>query len=578
MLIVADNDSFVERLRSRKMAQWTLAYLGGAWLLLQVLELIADNLGWPAVVMRGALVLAVCGLLTTLVLAWYHGEQGRQKVSGTELMMLGLLLVIAGSALALVRGSAGGQPDLSADTTNAPGVSMLGHVTAEVNSIAVLPFLNLSPDASVAYVGDGLAEELLNTLARVPGLRVAARTSSFAFKESSAGVSEIGRQLRVAHVLEGSVRVTADRLRVYAQLVEVETGYQRWSSMYDRTPNDLFVVQEELAHAITRALQYEIPGALVPVQTKRPDVDFETYNRYLRAMHLYHLRGGDNLNQATQLFREVIASHPRFAPAHAGLAFTLTLRSFGEDPEETAVLLAQGKAAGLRAIEIDPELADGYAVLGWIADRFDRDWDAAEQYFATALRLNPNHVDALHFGSLFLGRSMGRHAEAIALAERALAVAPVSGWVQAGAGVVFEHARDYRRAAELYEGAPVRVAGAYLWSGRYDELTDLLPELAAEDAAFMRCIMYARTQHPDARVTCAAALPVLTDMPPGPRLMKAAMVHAALGDNARAVDALEQHLREERFPWVLGWKTHESLDPLRSEPRFQQMLRSLRLE
>lgn len=197
---------FFSRLRQRKILAWTIAYAAAAWAVIQVVAFLAEQFSLPSALVRAATVIAAVGFLVTLVLAWYHGEQGRQQVSRTELLVLGLLFVLAG---ALVRGVL---RDSGAAATRANATTLLPELDLLRGGVAVLPFANLDPAGS-DYFSDGIAEEILHALARVPGLRVAARTSSFTFKNDRPDVGEIGRRLRVAYVLDGSVRRSADRLR-----------------------------------------------------------------------------------------------------------------------------------------------------------------------------------------------------------------------------------------------------------------------------------------------------------------------------------------------------------------------------
>ena len=220
----------------RKLAQWGLAYLAGAWVCLQVLQYLADSFAWPPQVQRVAAVLAVVGLVVVLVLAWFHGEHGRQRVSATEAVLLALVL-LAGGALAWVFRGETGEPALKEG--GQPVV-----LPVEQNSIAVLPFTESTNSQEDDYFGDGIAEEILDALAKTPGLRVAARASSFSFKGGNASVEEIGRKLHVAHVLDGSVRRDGNLVRITVQLVDAANGYQLWSEKFDRELKDIFTVQK----------------------------------------------------------------------------------------------------------------------------------------------------------------------------------------------------------------------------------------------------------------------------------------------------------------------------------------------
>ncbi|MGQ0812884.1 MAG: hypothetical protein ACT4O1_00255 [Gemmatimonadota bacterium] len=211
-------------MKNRKLVQWALAYLAGAWLLLQVADVIGAHFGWPPAVMRALIALLAIGFFGALIVAWYHGERGVQRVSGPELLMLAALFVIAGGVVAFV------------GTTPSERSSAVSHAAnprapiAEQRSIAVLPFANFSDDAANEYFSDGMTEELINALANVPGLRVAARTSSFAFKGEKANIAEVAQRLNVGTVVEGSVRRAGGRIKVTAQLINAADGFHLWSN------------------------------------------------------------------------------------------------------------------------------------------------------------------------------------------------------------------------------------------------------------------------------------------------------------------------------------------------------------
>jgi adenylate cyclase len=240
-------DSMLQRLKERKLVQWGLAYLAGAWILLQVLGELRDTYAWPPVILRVVTALAGVGFFAALVIAYYHGEKGEQRVGGTELALLAAILAVAGGVVWAV-----GRSQAAGSTPAANSVNSAAALPAR--SIAVLPFENLSSDPENEYFSDGITEEILSGLAKVEGLKVAARTSSFAFKHKNVPVGEIGDLLGVAHVLEGSVRKAGNRIRISAQLVNTRTGYHLWSESYDRELKDVFAIQDEISRAIIGTL------------------------------------------------------------------------------------------------------------------------------------------------------------------------------------------------------------------------------------------------------------------------------------------------------------------------------------
>jgi TolB-like protein len=234
-------NDFIQRLRERKLVQWALAYIAAAWALLQALGLAADSYDWPHGVMRVAFAVIALGFVVALVLAWYHGERGAQRVSSTEIVILALLLAIGGGLLWWFERMtpATGSPDaaqLHPDyaSSSAPRIASASANTQAIaaipaKSIAVLPFVNMSGDPKNNYFSDGITEEILDALAQIPNLKVAARTSAFAFKGKAEDLRKVGEALDVATVLEGSVQRAGDEVRITAQLVDTRSGYHLWS-------------------------------------------------------------------------------------------------------------------------------------------------------------------------------------------------------------------------------------------------------------------------------------------------------------------------------------------------------------
>ena len=230
------------RLRRRKMVQWGLVYVAAAWGFLQGLEYVSESFHWPEHLRQIALLALLIGLPVVLVLAWYHGERGEQRVRRTEFAIITLLFLTGGAVFWYY--------DRASDTTTTSAPPPPTTVVAATDrSIAVLPFVNMSPDKEQEYFADGISEELINLLAQVPELRVIARTSSFSFKGKELGIAEIARKLNVANVLDGSVRKSGDKLRITAQLIRASDSSNLWSETYERPLDNIFAMQDEIAAA-----------------------------------------------------------------------------------------------------------------------------------------------------------------------------------------------------------------------------------------------------------------------------------------------------------------------------------------
>lgn len=309
-------DGFFARLWQRKIVQWALAYLAGAFALLQAADIVGQRFGWPEQVERVLIVALALGFFIALVLAWYHGERGEQRVSGTELSVLALLLAIGGAILWRVAITTHGA-DTAPAADSAGGASALGAA-----STAVLPFVNMSADKANEYFSDGMTETLLNRLAQVPQLKVAARTSSFSFKGTNTDVRKIGAQLGVASLVEGSVQQAGDTLRITAQLIRAVDGAHLWSRNYDRKAADLFAIQDEIAGAVTEALVGELLPKTKEILAKGGTKNLAAYDAYTRGLEQLAVNDFPANVQAETLMKQALALDPNYVEAIVGLVNT----------------------------------------------------------------------------------------------------------------------------------------------------------------------------------------------------------------------------------------------------------------
>jgi TolB-like protein len=329
---------FLARLKRRKLVQWALAYVAFAFALLQGVDIVAQRFTWPASIERLLILLLAIGFFVVLVLAWYHGERGTQRVGGTELLIIALLLAIGG-ALVWRFQRAAPPASTSASVANAvpatlrPAAAPASGIPAK--SVAVLPFANMSPGKDDAYFADGLSEEIINALTRVPDLHVVARTSSFAFRNADDTVPLIAAKLRVATVLEGSVRRAGNHLRITAQLIRASDGFDLWSEDYDRSGDDIIAIQEDVAKSIAEALKTTTdPKALAAMQ-RAGTQSVPAYDAYLRGLAIYtqarNTGDYDLLREAAVAFEQTVDIDPDFADAYAKLA---NVEEFEVDPTD----------------------------------------------------------------------------------------------------------------------------------------------------------------------------------------------------------------------------------------------------
>jgi TolB-like protein/cytochrome c-type biogenesis protein CcmH/NrfG len=429
-----DGESTWDRLRRRKVVQWGIVYSAGAWGFLQGLEYATQTFHWPEYFQQGATLTLLVGLPIVLVLAWYHGDRGER--------VLHLLLPDRHGA------------SMPALQSGVPTVSSVRQGTAASNlipekSIAVLPFADLSEKRDQEHFSDGLAEALIDLLTQVPDLRVPARTSSFFFKDKSDDIATIAEKLRVAHVLEGSIRKADATIRVTAHLIRADNGYHLWSKTYDRDVKEIFQVQDEIAGVVVEALK----AKLIPTQqaTAHRTSNTEAYNAYLLGQQLYKRQNPASLRRAVEAYRKAIALDPNYAAAYAGLA---NAEAFLADAMGDAAGFSRVQAAADadKAVALAPEQADGYAARGVLRRDLSWDWVGAKADLEKALALNPgDSVTLVQYSWLLV--TLGRLTEAVAAAKEAIRIDPLSDFAWMTLGGALTYGRDWVAAQQALRRA-----------------------------------------------------------------------------------------------------------------------------
>ena len=458
-------------------------------------------------------------------------------------------------------------------------------------TIAVLPFADRSPKQDQEYFSDGITEELIATLARVDGLRVASRTSTFALRNRELDIREMGRQLRVATVLEGSVRRDGDRLRIIAQLVSVEDGYQLWSETFDRDARDAFAVQQEIALAIAQTLRVRLVGVALDTSA-RSAPDSAGYDLYLKGRHALYLRGRyawymrteEGLRTAANYFEQAVTQSPGYARAHAGLADAYAVLGFYDYMAPTRAF-PRAEAAALEAATLDSTFAGPRATLGYVALYHHWDLRRGEEEFRRAIALEPNYATAHQWYANLLVAS-GRFPEAEAEMRRATEIDPLSLIANAALGWVFYHAGDYAAAVQQCRQTLDlnRDYGlARLWMGWALQAMDSLPAaiaahraaLAASDSGVLQVTSLARSLAlAGERAEAEALLAKLESRRAAGGYVSAyevARVLEALGRRDAAFAALERAL-EERSHSMVFLRVDPQLARLRDDPRFARLV------
>ena len=470
-----------------------------------------------------------------------------------------------------------------------PGVSgsLTSAMTRLMNSIAVLPFADLSPQKDQEYFCEGLAEEIITALAKIRNLEVAARTSAFSTAFKNTDVREIGRQLGVATVLEGSVRKGDDKLRITAQLINVATGYHLWSEKYDRTFEDVFAIQDEITLAIVDRLKVKLLGeekaALLKWHTDNP----EAYNLYLMGRFFWNKRTPESMKRALGCFGDAIAKDPSYAQAYTGVADCYGIFAYYYTPPRPTLLKAREAAA--KALELDDTRAEAHTSMAFVKHKLERDWTGAEREFRRAIELDPQYVWAHQWYALFLG-VMGRHQESFVEIKRALDIDPTSVQMNMVHGILLYLARFYERAVEELSKAlelePQHVLAtahlgfAHLECGRHEVALALLErsaEMAGNVPFFVQGIgfVHASAGRKDLAHGVLARLgEMMTKVYVSPVFM--ALIHCRLAENDECFEWLDRAF-DDGDHWLEFIKNFHGFDGARADPRYAALLAKLGL-
>jgi len=456
-----------EELKRRNVVRVAVAYAIATWLTLQLTEVLMSLLSLPEWVGKLVLLLLVVGFPLTLFLAWAFEltPEGIKKekdvdrsesvthVTGRKLdfVIIGVLAIavlyfvvekfIWPSEMA---------PESSADASVAAP-------QATEKSIAVLPFVNMSEESGNEYFADGLSEELLNMLVKIPELRVAARTSSFSFKGKDLKISEIAHELNVSHVLEGSVRKSGNKVRITAQLIKADDGFHLWSETFDRTLDDIFVVQDEIASEVAQALEMTLMGKS---QADRM-IDPEAYALYLKGLYFTLQRDAENYKKSEEALLQAIELDPGYAEAWAALAMNYFDQTrFKLKTREDGAALAR-KAIG-RAKSLGPDLGIVWGVDSYLKKSLDWDWGAAQAAINKAYELEPkNKTVSIWRGAM--ASSLGKLDDAVELYEQGLLDDPLNLSHHSALGITYTKVHRYDKAIEIFE-KQVELKPDYYWA------------------------------------------------------------------------------------------------------------------
>lgn len=549
--------TFFAELKRRHVFKVGVAYIVLAWVILQVTDLFADNLSLPGWAFRLILFLLVIGFPVIIMFAWAY-DLTPEGVKRTD-------------------ASAGENPTSDAARTGPERI--IASVQPARASVAVLPFINMSGDPANEYFSDGLAEELLNVLAKISSLKVAARTSSFHFKGQTGDIADIARRLGVASILEGSVRQSRSRVRITAQLINAADGYHLWSETYDRELDDIFAVQDEIASSVAAALKVKLLSEEDTQLNAGGTSNTRAYQAYLLGSH-YRMRGSSDeaaLQKAVSAFNEAIELDPGYAQAYAGLAVTwdqLATNSFVGFKEG----IDNATAAASRAIALAPDLADAHMSLGRVLLHYRLDQLGARKAITTALRLNPGNAE-VQIEYARISSYFGDVEASVAAARKALELDPVSLFAHHFLGHVLYFGRRYDEAIPIFRDVlnldpqyprPRYTLGMCLYMK--GEVAAALKEVENEPLSWMRNSGTAIVLHRLGRTAEAQAYleRLVREDDEEYAIYQQGQIHAQWGNRDRALECLKR-ARDLNDPGVSQILVDPLLDPIRDQAGFIQL-------
>jgi TolB-like protein len=605
------------RLRKRRIIETLAAFIGGGWLLVEVVErLLVGHYKFPEEAIDLTVISIIGALLATLIWRWFGSSEKRPGNIKVEVLLVPLI-ILATLAIDLIIFleimDIGPKTFLIAAVAVCLGIawivlkslqwaaatpatsSGLAHKHAGFSasasappkkSIAVLPFKNMSADPEQDYFCEGLAEDLINVLTRVRDLRVVARTSAFSFQGKDADIREIGKKLNVQNVLEGSVQKAGQKLRITAQLIDIADGYHLWSERFDREMSDVFAIQDEIAQAVSAKMKAGFQGDRIEGVAKRYTENVEAYNLYLKGIYWRRMLAPDRVSNSFEYFNRAIEKDPGYALAFAGLAYAYLVLSF-YSPNPPKDLYPKARQAALKALELDDRLAEAHEALGVVKVYWEWDWEGAEREFLRALDLNPGYI----WGDFHLANirgALGRFDEAIEILRKILFLDPLNTAFKRNLGEYYLRAGRLREAEETLR-----------------DIIDIDPHLPLTDI-YLGYVLLRQSRYEDALTAMSK------DSLKGSVLeLNIGIIQARMGNREKALRILDDWLErsekefaspyfmaslcfalgkiDQGFRWLeKGYEAHDGwlmqlkvdflLDDVRADPRFTALLKKTGLK
>ena len=582
------NNLFSE-LKRRNIFRVAGVYAVVGWILAQIAALAANSFGAPDWVMKMIIVVLGIGFPIAVLLAWAF-EMTPEGVKRTEAVPVGQsvtdktgrkldITIVIGLALVVLL--------LGWQSLNQNKQTTKAKIAEDVTSIAVLPFVDLSPNGDQEYFADGISEEILNVLVPINGLKVAGRTSSFSFKGRNEDLREIGAALNVNHVLEGSVRRSGTKLRITAQLIRSDDGFHMWSETYDRELTDIFEIQDEIARAVAEQLATSLGlsfGLSSETLVKERTQDIVTYELYLKAKQLFEKRGKDNLDTAILLLSEAVARDPNFAPLWTQLSNVYSVyQAYQTDiPSEVTIKHWRdiGKAAARRAIKLNPDSGAAYASLGSMYT-YDFNWIKSFEEFDKALVLEPDNASIRDSVAQNL-IEVGKYEQAIEMSLRAIEIDPLVTIYHVTLGNAYNLNGEHEKAMEQFQRGQeldpslaftyYNMWDVYIIQGRTQDALSLAEKAFADGIFNQEDLDLAKTIHTVFNAGDEQAKRALIES--GDNYYVRFLLASNFGDKRAAIEALElfwKHAVEQGNTYSIFLVS--KLEYVYDQPRFKEQVR-----
>ncbi len=594
---------FWQELKRRKVIQVIIVYATAAFVILELVDIITEPLRLPEWTVAFIIVLLCVGFIIAVILSWIYdvGPEGVKKTESIEVAkeqeppsvpvkkrvkVSGVIIAVLIVAVLIVVAVILAYPKIFRKDKFEGIRDPDGKI-----SIAVLPFVDMSPNKDQEYFCEGMAEEIINALSHITDLRVVARTSAFSFKGKNMDIREIGKKLNVEAILEGSVRKSGDNLRVTAQLINIEDGYHLWSEKYERKLEDVFAIQDEISLAIVDKLKVKLLSSEKNELVKRYTENKEAYTLFLKGRYYWNRRSEVGFSEAFGFFERAIEIDPDYALAYAGMADCYCMLSIHLARPEP--FIRKGRIAAEKALSIDETLAEAHASLGFIKLTYDWDWLGSERSFKQAIHLNPRYPTANNWYAVLLS-ILDRHDEAIYYMMQAWEYDPGSPIINRDLAVIYAWAGEYQKALNQllftidmdpgFAPAYFFMGNVYFWMKEYDlaiEYYKKVREMTGEffDIIGVMSFAYAKLGNYEAAIGELNRLDSLAKTQEDTRAFEYSLVYAGLKNKDKVFEWLDIAYKNHEFGVALmGCEAELWFGDLLQEPRFKDFLTKIGIE